>query len=287
MTVMFKVLMTVLLTLALTFSDVIASDTSNIPDLDTDQITKLELVIKQHKDEAAKSNFNVGLFDLAINRISLYNELKKVNDQFFRAASHGTTNVVAGKMCKSMPEETISSYYIPIMRKELDQFTSSEFVKSLPKNAVSKLGLLKYISQETTLSDSFARIFSDKSGADEVERFEVGHVIIKAAYDKDTVHILILAPSVLDSLDVGCSYGTDFRDTFIGMSQDLQNWIAIKAAENQPFVDALKDFSPKYGSLSIQQLAAKGYELFQNGGMQMYRRTLGTSTCESNNCNLI
>jgi hypothetical protein len=250
------------------------SDTGDLKQLTSKQLVDMEKIIQDNKVLATASGYNIGLFDLAINRLAFYNELRLVNDEFFKAASTGVSSTGGGTAsanCRSQPQESVSSYYIPIQINELSSFLGSEFVTNLPKNAVSKLELLKFMRKDTTLSDSFARMFVDET---EVDRLEVGHVIIKAFYDPTTVHILILAPSLIHSLDKGCNYGSDFRNKFIGMAQDLQNWMAIKAAENKAFADALNDFNPNYGGLSVAQLASKGYKAIQQGGRVVYRRLI-------------
>jgi hypothetical protein len=247
------------------------------------QLSQLGAVVESNKGLAIRSGNNVGIFDIAINRLQRYNHLQHVYDSFFEAAKISAATGSSGLPCRSQPEESVQCYYIPVEFDQLKDFLQSSFVKSMPKNVQDKMSILQYMHKPTILSDVFARMYvdTDPSTGAESEKFEIGHTVIKAFYDKDTVHVMILTPSLKSSIDSGCSFDPHFRDTFIGRSQDIQSWIAIKAAENKDFSVTLGDFSEVYAALTPKQLEERGryQQLFdEETGRKIFVKMFGTST---------
>jgi hypothetical protein len=207
----------------------------------------LVVTIEENIALAESKGFTLPWMNLALSRAPFYLELQNKYDTFF-TNNVGTTN----PSCQAQQSELLSTFHFTISKIDLPNFLKEDFVKSLPDNVQNQLKLLKWSQKDLTVADTFSRMLTIPNQG---EAFEVGHVMFKSSYDGTNYRILLLVPSVKSVLNSGCQFENQFHNEFIGKSQDIQNLLAIKAAENRAIVNTLEAYSQG------DDLARLGFEL--------------------------
>lgn len=193
----------------------------------------LDNKIQSNKEYLNQFEIALPWMELGLNNVHFYNHLQEKYDNFF-------DNMINDD-CQSFPSEILKTYYMTIHKNNLNSFLNENFIKDLPEKVQNQLALLKYNKRKLTTSDTFAKIHTINSH----EAFEIGHMMFHSIYDNDTneFHILLLVPSIKTTLQNNCYFNDDWRKRFIGASQEIQNLLAIKAAENRAFIDSLEAYS--------------------------------------------
>jgi hypothetical protein len=212
----------------------------------------LALMIQEHRTVAERQKQKTGIYDLALSNLPFITALDAGYRDFF----------ADGGACKVQPNEHIIANFLQIKRSELSNFLASAFVKELPKNAASKLDVVRYTQQETTFVESFSKMFDDAEGN---ENFEIGHLMVKIVFDPSTVHIMVLAPVLTGRGSNGC-FSKRFREEFVGKSQGIQAMLAIKAAASKQFIDAMDSFSLQWSPNDVPAVAFQKIDVIGGTG---------------------
>lgn len=252
-------ILTLLIVLAV-FLVVSVNGDGGLEEFSPEHIMSMKEVILQNKEELAQKGYDLNIVDRSLVNLEFAKKYKQTFDEFFK----GNTE---DDKCMNFPNEAMSAYYLPVHKADLKEFLASEIVMDFPKAVRSKLQFLQFSSaspeKPMVFSDAFSRIYKEKNKEaqnqdEEIEKFEVGNLVIKAFLHEETWHILILSPSLVNANGNGCHFKKEFRDGFVGKSQDVQHWLAIKAVQSKDFVSTLVTFTPHV--TEEDKLAKLGFE---------------------------
>lgn len=195
--------------------------------------------IEANHQRVLELNMSLPWMDIAKNQAPFFETLKQTYDHIF--------NNTTEKKCHFSPSELFLTYFFTIPEEGLEDFLNETMIKELPENVQNKLLLLKLKEKKRIMTDTFAQLLT----LDGQESFEIGHVMLQSTFDNVTKesHLLLLVPVVKAILKKDCYFTEDFRKNFIGNAQAIQNYLAVKAAQNSEFVEALKGFSDLEGEI--------------------------------------
>lgn len=235
-------------------------------EFDQNHLKSMETAIKGNKEVLEAKGYSLNLVEQSLIHLHFAKQYKETFDVFFKDNAD----------CDTHPQELVSALYLPVKEDKLESFFKLDMVNEFPKAVKDRLEILYFANagpeKPLLFSDVFSRMYHDQST--DKEKFEVGNLVIKAFKTDKTWHILILSPALVNENSKGCRFKKKFRDSFIGKSQDVQYWLAIKAVQNKDFIDTLVNFDSRVKS-GAETLAREGFRAVTKGGQIIFEKAVG------------